>query len=123
MKHRALASVIAAAALLSLASLSIAAEEKPAASGQTKGSAATSGKDAKAKGSAAKIKPVDINSASKAELKKLTGVDDAMADKIIAGRPYLSKAHLVTRSIMPHGVYEQNKKRIVAIQKTATNKK
>lgn len=123
MKRRALTSVIAAAALLSLASLSIAAEGKSATSGETKASAAAPGKDAKAKGAAAKIKPVDINSASKAELKKLPGIDDAKADKIIAGRPYLSKAHLVTRNVIPHGIYEQIKRQIIAIQKPAANKK
>jgi DNA uptake protein ComE-like DNA-binding protein len=116
-------SAIVAAALLSFINLSIAAEGKPATSTETQASPAASSKGTKAKGSEPKVKPVDINSASKAELKKLKGVDDALADKIIAGRPYLSKAHLVTRNIMPHGVYEQNKKRIVAIQKTAANKK
>ncbi len=123
MKRCTLTSFIVAATLLSLASLSIAAEGKPAISGETKASAAASVKGAKAKGSAAKIKPVDINSASKAELKKLRGIDDAMADKIIAGRPYLSKAHLVTRNVIPHGIYEQIKKQIVAIQKSAAFKK
>ena len=103
MKRGALTSAIVAAALLSLASLSIAAEGKPATSGETKASAAAPGKDAKTKGSAAKIKPVDINSANKAELKKLPGIDDAKADKIIAGRPYLSKAHLVTRNVIQIG--------------------
>src|ERR1035437_7341397 len=112
-----------AAALLSMASLSIAAEGKPASSGASKASAAASAKSAKAKVSAPKIKLVDINSARKAELKKLEGIDDAMADKIIAGRPYLSKAHLVTHNIISRWVYEQIKKQIVAIQKSAAFKK
>jgi competence protein ComEA len=122
-KRGALASVIVAAALLLLAGLSIAADGKDATSGETKASAAASGKGAKAKDSAAKIKLVDINSASKSELKKLPGIDDARADKIIAGRPYLSKAHLVTRNVIPHGIYEQIKKQIVAMQKPAASKK
>lgn len=42
----------------------------------------------------AKIKLVDINSAGKKELKTLPGIGDTDADKIIAGRPYGSKAHL-----------------------------
>ena len=45
------------------------------------------------------------------------------ADNIIAGRPYLSKAHLVTHKVIPHGIYEQIKKRIIAMQKPAANKK
>ena len=112
-----------AAALLSLVSLSIAAEGNPASSGETKASEAAFGKGTKAKGSAPKIKPVDINSASKAELKKLPGVDDAKADKIIAGRPYLSKAHLVTHHIIPLGEYIVLSKLIIARQKPAANDK
>lgn len=78
---------------------------KPAASNQT------------VKAKAAPVKAVDINSASKAELKTLPGIDDARADKIIAGRPYLSKAFLVTRNIIPAGVYETIKRQIIAMQK------
>lgn len=63
------------------------------------------------------LQAVDINSASKAELKTLTGVDDALAARIIAGRPYLSKANLVTHNIMPAGLYMSLKQRIIAKQK------
>jgi len=62
------------------------------------------------------VKLVDINSASKAELKSLPGIDDARAARIIAGRPYGSKAFLVERKIIPIGVYEQIKKQIIAKQ-------
>lgn len=65
----------------------------------------------------AAVKLVDINSASKAELKTLPGIDDALANKIIAGRPYLSKAFLVTRNIVPAGAYETIKRQIIAKQK------
>ncbi len=63
------------------------------------------------------IKAVDINSASKAELKTLPGIDDALAEKIIAGRPYPSKGFLVSRKIIPEGHYIQIKKQIIAMQK------
>lgn len=66
---------------------------------------------------AAKIKLVDINSASKAELKKLPGIGAAEADKIIAGRPYLSKAFLVTKNIIPEKTYWPIRHQIVAKQK------
>jgi DNA uptake protein ComE-like DNA-binding protein len=64
-----------------------------------------------------KINAVDINSASKAELKALPGIDDALAAKIIAGRPYPSKAFLVTRNIIPAGSYAEIRKKIIAVQK------
>jgi len=70
-------------------------------------------------------KLVDINSASRAELKTLPGIGDAEADRIIKGRPYLSKAELVTRNVMPEGVYVSLKKQIIAKQpsnKPATKK-
>lgn len=63
------------------------------------------------------INAVDINSAGKAELKTLPGIDDAAARRIIAGRPYPSKAFLVTRNVISPGVYAQIRKRIIAIQK------
>lgn len=62
------------------------------------------------------LKQVDINSASKDELKKLPSVTDADADKIIAGRPYGSKAWLVANKIVDAGTYENIKKLIIAKQ-------
>ena len=54
---------------------------------------------------AAPIKPVDLNNASKAQLRTLTGIGDAEADLIIASRPYVSKADIVTKAGLPAGVY------------------
>ena len=65
---------------------------------------------------AAKEKLIDVNSASRAELKTLPGIGDAEADKIIAGRPYLSKVHIVTQTGIPEGVYQSIRHRIVAVQ-------
>jgi DNA uptake protein ComE-like DNA-binding protein len=53
----------------------------------------------------APAKLVDINSASRQQLTTLPGIGNAEADKIVAGRPYLSKADLATRHIIPTGVY------------------
>jgi competence protein ComEA len=69
----------------------------------------------KASAPAAPVKLVDINSASRDELKTLPGIDDAQAARIIAGRPYLTKADLVTSNVMPTGVYIAIKYRIVAM--------
>jgi hypothetical protein len=93
----------------------------PAASAQAPaGPASTAGK----KGApAAPVKPIDINSASRAQLKTLPGIGDAEADKIIAGRPYLSKVHLVTEAGLPLGVYLSIRRQIVAVQNDAARAK
>lgn len=118
MKRSIISSALVAALLLS-GGLSIAADKTPAAAGDMK-TIKNTGKTQKspeAKKAAANIKLVDINSASKTELTKLPGISEAEADQIIAGRPYLTKAHLVTRNIISAGAYESLKKRIVARQK------
>ncbi len=48
---------------------------------------------------------VDLNAATKEELMKLSGIDDAIADKIIAGRPYTSKAQLIAKKILTSEQY------------------
>lgn len=78
-------------------------------------STTVSGKAEKAKATNKKL--VDINHASKAELKSLQGVDEVLATKIIAGRPYLSKANLVTENIISAGLYTVLKQQIIARQK------
>ncbi len=62
---------------------------------------------------AIKIKPVNINKASKAQLKTIPGIGDLEADKIIAGRPYKSKADLGSHGILPGGVYLTIKDRVI----------
>lgn len=108
------------ACLLACAAPSLAADASaPAgASGNAKASSPKANSpEAKSKyASNPKRKVVDINSASKQELMKLPYVDGATADKIIAGRPYLSKAHLVTRKIIGLGPYQVIAKRIIARQ-------
>lgn len=55
---------------------------------------------------APKTKPLELNLASKAELMKLPGINESLAAKIIAGRPYLTKTNLVTRNILPVSLYK-----------------
>jgi len=62
------------------------------------------------------IKKVDINNASLGELKTLPGISDADAAKIIAGRPYGSKAWLVTNKILDMGSYQAIRHLIAANQ-------
>lgn len=117
MQHRFIKAAAIAAVLTLAATVTVAADGTPeAAKPATKSS--TPEKAAKAK--AAKPKPprlVNINGATKSQLTKLPGIDDALAAKIIAGRPYHSKADLVTREIIPQGTYEGLKRQIVAKQK------
>lgn len=124
MKLRFTALALTAAVLLSGTVPSLAADAKAAAT-QPATSAAKASQKATAPGtgaSAAKAKApastklVDINSATSKELKKLPGISDAEAAKIIAGRPYGSKTWLVTRNILDAAVYENLKKLIVAKQ-------
>jgi competence protein ComEA len=116
MKSSFVTTLSVAAALLLSATPSFAAASKPDAAAAPKAKASAAAGQVK-KGKATSVKPVDINSASKAELMKLPGISGADADKIIAGRPYLSKAHLVTRNIIAEPVYQSLKTVIFAKQK------
>ncbi len=60
------------------------------------------------------VKLVDINSASPAALKKLPGVGDAEAAKIVAGRPYGSKAWLVSHNLLTVEQYGAVKDLVIA---------
>jgi len=62
------------------------------------------------------VAPIDINSAGLAQLKTLQGIGDAEARRIVARRPYRSKADLVTANVIPAGIYQSIRHRIVAVQ-------
>lgn len=59
---------------------------------------------------------VDINKASKEELQKLPGITPELAAKIIAGRPYVTKSHLVEKNALPLGVYQAIRKQVFVKQ-------
>jgi DNA uptake protein ComE-like DNA-binding protein len=122
MQHRILSTVVIAISLSLYANLSAAAESKPAATSETKSTDKAKPVKKSAKATAAP-KIVDINSASKAELMKLPGIGTAEADKIIAGRPYLTKAHLVTHQVLPAWIYEGIKGQIMAKPNKASEAK
>ncbi|MCA3250700.1 MAG: ComEA family DNA-binding protein [Pseudomonadota bacterium] len=58
------------------------------------------------------LKPVDLNNASRADLMRLPGIGAAEADRIVEGRPYLSKASLVSQQVLPAQLYDGLRGRI-----------
>lgn len=89
-------------------------------------------KDAPAKPAPAKAELVDINSATEEQLAALPGVGEVYSKKIVAGRPYAKKDQLVSKKVVPAGVYKKFSAKIIAKQpegaaktdtKTSTPKK
>ncbi|MBK9244257.1 MAG: helix-hairpin-helix domain-containing protein [Burkholderiales bacterium] len=68
---------------------------------------------------AKKPKPVDVNNASVEQLAKVPGLDKAHAMKIVAHRPYPTRAWLVTKGILSETKYAEVKDYLVATPNTS----
>jgi competence protein ComEA len=97
---RVLRNLFLAAALFSTLPLSMTAQKAAAAKPATAAAAATD--------------KIDINTATADQLKGIPGIGDAYSKRIVDGRPYTAKNQLVSRGILPQGVYDKVKDQIVA---------
>lgn len=124
MKFNTIKTTLTAAALVLTVGPLFATDIKPTAATPVQANASAPKTKASAptkavKGPVTAVKLVDINSASKDELMQLPNISDVEADKIITGRPYGSKAWLVSNKILPVDKFATINRLIIAKQKAS----
>ena len=83
---------------------------------KTSGSAKSGSAKMTSRAEATPAGAVDINHASKDDLKTLPGIGDAFANAIIKNRPYKNKTQLRSRNVIPDATYNKIKDKIIAKQ-------
>src|SRR3984957_13055678 len=106
-------SVLAVAFALSLSSVVVAAQASAPASKPE----AMATPDQMSKAAAGD--KLDLNTATKDQLKALPGIGDVYSQKIIDGRPYRTKLDLIHRKIISQSLYDKIKDQIIAKQPKA----
>jgi len=79
----------------------------PATTAPAKATTSTTTHHSSTKGKTTHAPKTDLNTASKEDLMKLPGVDDATADKIIAARPFKSHSELESKNLVTKEQYKK----------------
>lgn len=129
-KHGLFAGLILSVSLLF--SSAAGADDKPTAKPATpakapeKAPAKDAAKDAAKPAPPKDVKPaakeIDLNTATEKELAALPGIGDAIAKKIVAGRPFTKKDQLVSKKIVTQAAYDKFKDQVIAKQADAPAK-